>query len=52
MRLIRELGFVNVKIFGLTGNVMPDDVECFMRAGADLVLEKPLVLSAFEEAMA
>jgi CheY-like chemotaxis protein len=48
---IRELGLPDLKIFGLTGNVLPEDVECFLRAGADLVLEKPLNVSMFDNLM-
>lgn len=53
VRRIRGMGFgKGLKIFGLTGNVMPEDVEAFMQAGTDGVLEKPLVITAFEDAMA
>ena len=51
MRRIRQLGCTDLKIFGLTGNLMPEDVERFMQAGSNLVLEKPLNLAAFEDAM-
>jgi CheY-like chemotaxis protein len=49
--LIRGLGFTKIPIFGLTGNVMPDDVRSFVEAGVDLVLEKPLVIGAFVDAV-
>ena len=38
---IRALGFDRL-IIALTGNVMDDDISCFMAAGADAVLAKPL----------
>ena len=38
---IRAQGFDRL-IIALTGNVMDDDISCFMAAGADAVLAKPL----------
>lgn len=49
-RLIRELGF-NGRIFGVTGNVLPSDIEDFKSNGADLVILKPLTIEKFNRAM-
>ena len=38
---IRALGYKG-KIIGITGNVLKEDVEEFMKTGADIVLPKPL----------
>jgi len=38
---IRQLGFTG-KIIAITGNVMKEDVDEFLSAGADYVLAKPL----------
>ena len=38
---LRSEQFPNL-IIGLTGNVLDDDVAAFERAGADVVLSKPL----------
>lgn len=51
VRHIRNQGYKDLKVFGLTGNVMVEDVDMFIQSGADRVLEKPLDLSAFEEAL-
>ena len=48
---IRDLGFRDIKIYGLTGNVMKEDRTLFLKAGADLVLEKPLDIDAFDNLM-
>uniref|UniRef100_A0A7S3M3C7 Response regulatory domain-containing protein n=1 Tax=Spumella elongata TaxID=89044 RepID=A0A7S3M3C7_9STRA len=44
---LRELGFT-LPIVGVTGNVLPADMEHFMAQGADAVLPKPLQLAALE----
>lgn len=41
-RIIREELSLNVPIFGLTGNVLEEDVRYFMDSGANVVLHKPL----------
>lgn len=46
-RILRENGF-RYFIVGLTGNVMDEDVEEYLRAGADLVLAKPLQMNKLE----
>lgn len=38
---IRKLGY-NKRIIMLTGHALPDDVDSFIRAGADGVLSKPV----------
>ncbi len=45
---LRELG-CNCLIVGVTGNVLPDDVQYFKSHGATHVLVKPLVVETFEE---
>ena len=44
---MRELGFGNL-IIGVTGNVLEDDVQEFMAAGADIVLGKPMSLATLQ----
>jgi CheY-like chemotaxis protein len=39
--VLRSLGYL-FPIIGLTGNVQPEDIKCFMDAGANIVLPKPL----------
>ena len=41
-KIIRSLGFHDLIIFGVTGNVLPEDVEMFLNHGVDAVLGKPL----------
>jgi CheY-like chemotaxis protein len=41
----------NLPVFGLTGNVLPEDKECFMSAGALEVLHKPLNMQQLTEAI-
>ncbi len=41
---MREAGYTGA-IFGVTGNVLPSDVEHFLSKGADVVLGKPLKIS-------
>ena len=47
-RRIRELGCFSL-IVGVTGNMLPEDVQFFRDNGADAVLPKPLNLEKFEE---
>ena len=42
-RRIRELGFVDTMIIGVTGNVLPEDIKLFLDHGADAVVSKPLL---------
>jgi two-component system sensor histidine kinase BarA len=44
---MRDLG-CQYLIVGITGNVLPEDVEAFIAAGADQVLPKPLQMSDLE----
>lgn len=46
---IRDLGF-NLPIIGVTGNVLPEDIDHFKMCGADVVLLKPVSLSTLLEA--
>ena len=46
-RAIRGLGYRHL-IIGCTGNVMEDDVRCYLDAGADMVLYKPLRMNQLE----
>lgn len=41
---------MNIPIIGLTGNVLQEDRDLFMRSGADEVLTKPVTLEKIEEA--
>ena len=45
---LRELGCQTL-IVGVTGNLLPDDVDYFKRQGANAVLGKPLNVKAFED---
>ncbi|CAM9392814.1 unnamed protein product, partial [Ectocarpus fasciculatus] len=47
---LRALGY-RIPIYGLTGNVMVDDIEFFLHHGADQVLTKPFQISEFETHM-
>ncbi|CAM9128824.1 unnamed protein product [Ectocarpus fasciculatus] len=47
---LRARGY-RVPIYGLTGNVMVDDVEHFLRSGADHVLAKPFQVTEFNTYM-
>ena len=42
--VMRQNGYRNI-IIGITGNVLEDDVMQYLRAGADMVLAKPLKMS-------
>lgn len=42
---IRRMGYAGM-IVAVTGSVLPDEVEAFLRAGADRVMSKPLDMSA------
>jgi len=44
-RALRKKGYTDTLIVGVTGNVLPEDVEFFKSMGADEVLGKPLKLS-------
>ena len=46
---LRRLG-CNAIIFGLTGNVLAEDVAFFKTSGADKVLYKPINLAALDSA--
>ena len=48
---LRELGFKDAIIIGVTGNVLPEDISNFLRHGADAVLSKPLSLDALKSAI-
>jgi len=47
-RCIRALGFSG-QIIAVTGNVMKDDVDAFLKAGANYFLEKPLQRASIHE---
>ena len=42
---LRAMGF-QAAIFGVTGNVMKEDVEFFLSKGADRVVSKPISMAA------
>ena len=50
VRRIRELGYSG-RVFGVTGNVLPSDIEDFKANGADLVILKPMTIDKFNRAM-
>jgi CheY-like chemotaxis protein len=41
-KIIRSMGFQQLIIFGVTGNVLPDDVNMFLSHGVDAVIGKPM----------
>lgn len=43
-KLVRDLGFAGI-IAAVTGNILQQDVDEFLAAGADVVLQKPLLLN-------
>jgi signal transduction histidine kinase/CheY-like chemotaxis protein len=43
---LRKCGYT-LPIYGLTGNVMPNDVEYFLKSGVDHVLPKPFQITDF-----
>jgi len=45
---IRKIGFQDT-IFGVTGNVLSEDVEFFLSSGADDVLGKPISMAALNQ---
>ena len=45
---IRDLGFKGV-ILGVTGNVLPEDVNYFISKGADSVVGKPVSIAVLQE---
>jgi CheY-like chemotaxis protein len=47
-KLLREAG-CDLLIIGVTGNLLPEDVNYFKKQGADAVLGKPLDVKLFEE---
>jgi CheY-like chemotaxis protein len=48
-KLLREKGYDDVIIIGVTGNVLVDDIKYFTLAGANKVLPKPVTLALIEE---
>ena len=48
-KVLRSKGYRKVKIIGVTGNVLVDDVATFTSAGANRVLPKPITLALIEE---
>ena len=47
---IRELGYLS-EIFGLTGNTLDTDINCFLQCGANQIFAKPLDIDDFTRAM-
>jgi signal transduction histidine kinase/FixJ family two-component response regulator len=45
-KIIRSLGFDRLIILGVTGNVLPEDVQVFLEHGVDAVLAKPVDLES------
>lgn len=41
---LRQRGYSDIMIIGITGNVLPEDIRYFLDHGADAVLAKPLSL--------
>jgi CheY-like chemotaxis protein len=50
VKRLRELG-CRAPIFGLTGNVLPEDVQLFVSNGADAVLGKPLTITRLTDCL-
>ncbi len=49
-RAIRGMGYLG-RIFGVTGNGTPPDVQLFMDSGANRVLIKPFTIADFQSAI-
>jgi CheY-like chemotaxis protein len=49
-KALRKMG-LNIPIFGLTGNVLKDDVDDFLANGANGVLKKPFDVNQFNNAI-
>jgi len=47
-RVLRKKGYKTL-VFGLTGNVLSEDVEFFKSMGADEVIGKPLKMAVLEK---
>jgi CheY-like chemotaxis protein len=47
-KILREKGY-NMAIFGVTGNVLAEDVHYFISMGANKVLSKPVCMASIEE---
>ena len=47
-RHIRDAGFDGI-IIGITGNAMDEDINDFIKSGADLVLPKPFNFEVFRK---
>lgn len=41
-KLLRNMGYKSVVIIGVTGNVLPDDIDIFLDHGVNAVIGKPL----------
>jgi CheY-like chemotaxis protein len=50
VRIMREMGYKG-RVFGVTGNVLKEDIDDFIVNGADLVILKPLTKEKFMKAM-
>ena len=48
-KILRENGYNDVTIIGVTGNVLADDINYFISAGANKVLPKPVNLALIED---
>ena len=48
-KILREKGYCDVTIIGVTGNVLVDDINYFTLAGANKVLPKPVTLVLIED---
>ena len=48
VKLIRELGFRGL-IIGVTGNMLPEDIEDFKSHGANRVIGKPLSVQILKQ---
>ena len=49
-QLMRQCGY-NGRIIGVTGNVLPEDMQAFVEQGADCVLSKPVGVKEIKAAM-
>jgi signal transduction histidine kinase len=49
-KMLRQMGFKGV-IFGLTGHVLPTDMQEYYKAGVDYVFKKPLSVKEFTEVL-
>lgn len=52
VRQLRMAGRSDLYVVGCTGNALKDDQEAYLRAGADYIIPKPILLAQISAALA